>query len=95
MYYLLFYEAADDYVNVRAPYRESHLAHAREAHDRGELVLGGAFADPPDGAVLVFRADAKETVESFARADPYVVNGAIKSWKVREWTVVIGEEGDR
>ena len=92
MYYLLFYEAVDDYVNVRAPYREAHLAHATAARDRGELVLGGAYADPPDGAALVFRADARETVEAFARDDPYVVNGAIRSWTVREWTVVIGND---
>ena len=36
---------------------EEHLQLAREAHQRGELVLAGAFADPPDGAALVFNVD--------------------------------------
>jgi uncharacterized protein YciI len=30
--------------------------------------------------------------ENFARADPYVTRGLVKSWRVREWTVVIGGE---
>jgi hypothetical protein len=50
-------------------------------------VLGGARANPPDRAVLVFRS--KEAAESFAKSDPYVLNGLVKSWRVREWTVVV------
>ena len=91
-YFLLFYEAADNYVEKRAPYRSQHLELARAAHARGELLLAGALADPPDRAVLVFRAADKATVEDFARHDPYVLNGAIKHWEVRPWTVVIGGE---
>jgi len=41
-------------------------------------------------ALLVFRASSAAEVEAFAKSDPYVVNGLIKSWRVREWTVVIG-----
>jgi uncharacterized protein YciI len=28
--------------------------------------------------------------EDFARADPYVRNGLVTRWRVREWSVVIG-----
>jgi len=28
--------------------------------------------------------------ESFARHDPYVINGLVKRWEVRPWTAVIG-----
>lgn len=28
--------------------------------------------------------------EGFVRNDPYVVNGLVKEWRVRPWTVVIG-----
>ena len=91
-YFLLFYETADNYTEKRAPFRADHLALARAAHARGELLLAGALSDPMDRAVLVFRAPDRATVEAFAREDPYVRNGAIVRWEVRPWTVVIGHE---
>ena len=90
MYYVLFYETVDDYVGRRAPFRDEHLALARAAHERGELVLGGAFADPADAALLVFKGDGPAIVEAFVAADPYIRNGLIEKWRVRPWTVVIG-----
>ncbi len=90
MHYLLFYDAADDYVSKRAPFREEHLRLGWEASRRGELILGGAFANPTDGAVLLFEGDSPEVAEQFARADPYVTNGAVKRWYVREWNTVVG-----
>jgi len=90
MYYILFYKTVADYLQRRAPLREAHLAMARAAHERGEMVLAGALADPADGAVLVFRGDGPEAAERFAREDPYVVNGLISEWAVRPWSVVIG-----
>lgn len=90
MHYLLFYEVADDYVSRRAEFRDAHLDKAWKASERGELVLGGALANPVDGAVLLFRGDSPEAAEKFARADPYVTSGVVKRWKVREWTTVVG-----
>lgn len=92
MHYLLLYDVVPDYVERRAPFRAEHLALARAAHARGELVLGGALADPVDGAVLLFRADSPAPAEAFARADPYVRNGLVTRWRVRTWTTVIGDD---
>jgi len=91
-YYALFYELVDDMVTRRVPFREEHLRLAREARERGELVLAGALADPVDRALLVFHLDDKSKAESFARQDPYVVNGLAKRWEVRLWNVVVGNE---
>jgi uncharacterized protein len=88
-YYLLVYHVVDDYVARRAPYREEHLQLAREARSRGELVLGGALADPVDMALLVFRTDGKTAIEQFVQSDPYVLNGLVVRWEIRPWTVVI------
>jgi len=63
-----------------------------EAQARGELVLAGALADPADGALIVFQAESPATAEAFARHDPYVKNGLVANWKVRAWTVVVGNE---
>ena len=90
MYWLLLYDLVDDYVERRAPLRETHLGLAQAAHDRGELVLAGALADPTDRAVLVFRTDDRAFVEDFVRRDPYVAEGLVTSWSIRQWTVVIG-----
>ena len=87
MHYLLFYEVVADYAELRA----EHLALARAAYARGELVLGGALADPIDGAVLLFTGDSPAAAEAFARADPYVRNGLVTSWRVRTWTTVVGD----
>lgn len=91
MHYLLFYDTAPDYLERRADFRSAHIALAREAGARGELVLAGALANPVDGAVLLFKGDSPEVAERFAKADPYVKNGLIQSWRVREWTTVVGE----
>lgn len=91
-YYALIYETVDDYVARRAEFREMHLHFAREVHDRGDLVLAGAFDDPVDRALLIFRVSDKSKVEEFAREDPYVVNGLVKKWEVRPWKVVVGQE---
>jgi uncharacterized protein YciI len=80
----------DDYVERRAQFRQQHLDLARQAQQRGELVMGGALADPVDGAILVFRGDSTEAAEAFAKADPYVTNGLVKAWRVRKWNTVIG-----
>ena len=88
--YTLIYELADDYLPRRAAFREEHLRLAAEAHARGELLMGGAFAEPADRALLIFRGADSGVAEAFVRNDPYVRNGLIKRWEVRPWTVVIG-----
>jgi uncharacterized protein YciI/heme-degrading monooxygenase HmoA len=92
MHYLLFYEVGEAYVSRRAEFRDAHLEKAWAASARGELVLGGALANPVDGAVLLFRGDSPEVAEKFAKADPYVTSGAVKRWHVREWNTVAGED---
>ncbi len=89
-YFALMYDLVDDYLTRRAAYREQHLKMANELKARGEIVLAGAFADPPDKALLVFQASDRSVAENFARNDPYVINGLVKRWEVRAWTVVIG-----
>jgi uncharacterized protein YciI len=94
MHYLLFYETADEYAARRAQFRKAHLEKAWKSSERGELILGGALANPTDGAVLLFRGDSPRVAESFAESDPYVTGGLVKRWYVREWTTVAGREAE-
>ena len=91
MHYLLFYEVGEEYLSRRAEFRKEHLGMAWAASESGELVLGGALANPVDGSILLFKGDSPEVAEKFAKADPYVANGLVKRWYVREWTTVAGE----
>jgi hypothetical protein len=91
---LLLYDVVPDYVERRVPLRAAHLAHARAAVSRGELVLGGALANPPDGAVLLFKGDSPAAAEAFAAVDPYVLGSLVTSWRVREWTTVVGPDAE-
>jgi uncharacterized protein len=94
MHYLLFYDYVPDIVERRGPHRAAHIAHARAAEGRGELILAGALADPLDGGVLLFRGDSPAAAEAFAQVDPYVVNGLVARWRVREWTTVVGRDAE-
>jgi uncharacterized protein YciI len=90
MYFILFYDLVDDYLERRTPFREEHLKLARDAVARGELFAGGALADPADTDVIIFKGDDPSVAERFAKADPYVHNGIVKKWTVRKWNVVVG-----
>ena len=89
-YYVLVYQLTDDYLERRPAYRAEHLQLAKDAEERGELVLGGAYSDPADTALLVWRVADPSIVENFVANDPYVKNGLIARWEIRPWTVVIG-----
>lgn len=89
---MLRYDLVDDYIERRTPLREDHLALANAAFERGELRLAGALADPPDQALLVFAGADRSVATAFAESDPYVVNGLVTRWEVRDWTVVIGAD---
>ncbi len=91
MHYILFYEVGDDYMARRGEFRAEHLAMAWAASDRGELVLGGALANPVDMTMLLFKGDSAAVAEEFAKSDPYVLNRLVKRWYVREWSTVVGE----
>src|SRR5258706_7086374 len=89
-HFALIYDVVDHFAERRTPFREAHLRLVREANARGLIQFAGALGDPPDGALIVFHADSAAPVESFARADPYVIEGLVTAWRVRPWNVVIG-----
>lgn len=87
-HFLLIYELAPDYLERRASLRDAHLSLAWNAADRGELLLGGAVGDPVESALLLFTD--RSAAKRFAAADPYVVSGIVRSWRVQPWATVVG-----
>jgi uncharacterized protein YciI len=94
-HFLLTYTLAPDYLDRRPEFRGAHLSLAREAAERGDLLLGGAVTElaggPPGEAMLLFAGEDHGGAEEFARRDPYVANGLVLEWRVREWLTVVGE----
>ena len=91
-HFALIYDVVKDFAERRLPVREVHLVHLHDAHARGLLQFSGPLGDPPDGALLICRAESMEQVEAFAQTDPYVVQGLVTGWRVRSWTIVIAPE---
>lgn len=65
---------------------QQHIARSKQLHAEGKLLMSGAFMDHPEEpvttmGVLVSREDA----EAYMREDPFVVNGMVRRWYVREW----------
>jgi uncharacterized protein YciI len=82
MKYVVLYESAED-VAVKAPlYFPAHRARWQEFSRRGELLMIGPFANQ-DGAMGIFAS--REAAEEFVRGDPFVLNGVVRSWTIRDW----------
>ena len=77
------YESADDVMTKAPLYFNEHRARWEKYLQDGTLLAIGPFADPRDGSMGVFRT--REAAEAFAAGDPFVLNGVVKSWSIREW----------
>jgi hypothetical protein len=82
--YVLLYESADD-VLAKAPLCfAEHSARGQEFHEGGSLIAYGPFGNPQEeGSMAVFTS--REAAEEFAREDPFVLNGVVRSWTIRDW----------
>ncbi len=87
--FALFYDYVPDILERRKPHREAHIAHAKAAAERGELVIAGALGDPPHGAMFAFRVSGPDAIEEFVAGDPYVDAGLVTAHRVEPWNVVV------
>ena len=87
MKYVLFYESADDVLSKAPVHMEAHGEHIDRFEAAGTLEMIGTFGDPQtEGAMSIF--STRDAAEEFARNDPFVVNGVVRNWYVREWNEV-------
>jgi hypothetical protein len=86
--YVLLYTSADD-VLTRAPLHfGAHKARLDEFHARGQLLMVGTFGDPQtEGSMAVFAT--REGAEEFVAGDPFVREGVVARWELREWDEVL------
>jgi uncharacterized protein YciI len=85
---VLFYESAEDVLSKAPVHFQAHSARVDEFHARGELLMVGTFANPQEeGSMSIFTT--REAAEEFAGGDPFVLNGVVSRWEVREWDEVL------
>jgi uncharacterized protein YciI len=82
--FVVFYESADN-VRAKAPaHFPAHVARWKQFADQGTLLMIGTFANAQEqGSMAIF--STKEAAEEFVRNDPFVLNGVVKGWEIREW----------
>ena len=91
--YILNYQYCEGYLEKRTPYRQDHFAHASKYIEAGQLLVAGAYANPADGATLIFKnVESAAVLDEFAKNDPYTQNDIVTGWTVREWTIAVGSE---
>ena len=91
MKYVLFYESADDVIAKAQPHLPDHGARIQEFAERGVLQMVGTFGDPQtEGSMSIFTT--REAAEEFVAGDPFVRNGVVKRWEIREWNEVLTEQ---
>mmetsp|Transcript_13796 Transcript_13796/g.25861 ORF Transcript_13796/g.25861 Transcript_13796/m.25861 type:complete len:114 (+) Transcript_13796:89-430(+) len=86
---LLQYEYVEGILEKRAPHRAGHIALWKRLADAGQVLLGGAL-DPPEAAVIALKGISRDEVEAVVKTDPYVLNGLVPSYKIKDWNVVLG-----
>ena len=87
MKYVVNYESTPDFMQKVPAHIEAHRALWRKYQAAGTLLLIGPFTDVPGTAMGVFRT--REAAESFVKEDPFMLNGLIAKWTIREWNEVL------
>ena len=84
MKYVVFYESTGDIAARAREHFPAHHAWYMSFHERGLLLMLGPFADPGTvSAMAVFTT--REAAEEFVKEDPFVLNGVVSHWTIREW----------
>lgn len=84
---VMFYEVSPDGMPQAMAHFAAHRARLDEFHQRGTLLMAGPYANPMEGALAVFTS--REAAEDFVQGDPFVMNGVVAKWSLREWNEVL------
>lgn len=90
VYYVAFFETCYDSLDdaiARAPDAVApHRAHSQELHARGTLLMSGAFLNNQEEKLRIMAVlTTREAAEEYAKGDPFVLNGMVSTWSIREW----------
>ena len=87
MKYVVFYETADGAMPLARQHFPAHKLRLDAFHARGTLLMVGTWANPQEGAMAVFTS--RDDAEEFVKDDPFVLNGVVSRWEIREWNEIL------
>ncbi len=89
-YFVVFLETAytsfEEAMSKAPDLIATHKARSVELHNQGAILMAGAFLDnrgEPLSTMAI--CPTREAAEEFVRGDPFVLNGMVKKWHIREW----------
>ncbi len=86
--YVLLYQSAEDVLEKAPTHFPAHSERLQEFHARGSLLMVGTFGDPQnEGSMAIFTT--RQAAEEFVAGDPFVINGVVRSWEIREWNEML------
>jgi uncharacterized protein len=88
--HVLLYDPAPDVLSKAPAHYPAHKARLDDFHARGTLLMVGTFGDPQaEGSMAIFTTRA--AAEEFVEGDPFVRNGVVRAWHLREWNEILSE----
>jgi uncharacterized protein len=84
---VLIYDLAQDGLRKVHIHDANRSAWLDEFSSRGLLLMAGPFANPAEGYMGVFTT--REAAEEFIQGDPFVTDGVVSSWTLRDWDEVL------
>jgi uncharacterized protein YciI len=90
VYYVVFcetlYASFEDAAAKASDLIATHVARSKELHARGTILMAGAFLNVPNEPLSTMAVCAtREAAEEYITGDPFVLNGMVKQWTIREW----------
>jgi len=90
VYYVVFletgYTSFEEVMSKASDLIAAHKARSAELHNQGTILMAGAFMDNGGDPLSTMAVCAtREAAEEFVRGDPFVLNGMVNKWYIREW----------
>ena len=90
MKHVILYETAPNALEKAMELYPAHQRYYEPYVERGELLGLGTFGDPQtEGSMAIFAS--REAAERFVKDDPFVTEGVVARFHVRDWDDVVGQ----
>ena len=86
MIYMCLMDYCEDRSRI-ASVRPRHQAYLFGLIDQGKLISAGSFIPEDDGGLFLYEAATLHEAEHLVHDDPYIREGLITGWKLREYEV--------
>jgi uncharacterized protein YciI len=68
----------------------AHLKRSQELQAQGKILMAGAFLDNSDEPLTTMGVFlSREAAEEYAAGDPFVLNGMVTNWYIRQWANIL------